>query len=65
MKRVSLAKFVRQKLAMTQEAFSDAFGIPVEKLRAWEKHEAEPDEVAISYLKAIARAPEAVRKVPA
>lgn len=61
MRRVSPAKFVRQKLAMTQEAFAAAYGIPIETLRAWERHEAEPDPVALSYLRAIEQAPEATR----
>lgn len=62
-RRVSLAKFIRHKLAMTQEAFAAAYAIPLDTLRAWERHDAEPDAVALAYLRAIERSPEAT-KVP-
>lgn len=65
MRRVAPAKFVRQKLAMTQEVFAAAYGIPLDVLRAWERHEAEPSPVELAYLRAIEQAPDAVRKVPA
>ena len=65
MQRVALAKFVRQKLGMTQEAFAAAYDIPLDVLRAWERHETEPSAVELAYLRAIEQAPDAVRKVPA
>lgn len=61
MKRVSPAKFIRQKLAMSQEAFAAAYGIPLDTLKAWERHEIEPGPVELAYLSAIGRAPEATR----
>lgn len=64
MRRISPAKFIRQKLVMSQEEFATAYGIPLDLLRAWEKHEIEPTQVELAYLRAIERAPEAIR-VPA
>ncbi len=61
MRRISPAKFIRQKLAMTQEAFAAAYGIPLDVLKAWERHDTEPGLVEISYLRAIERAPQATR----
>ena len=61
MRRVSPAKFIRQKLAMSQEAFAVAYAIPLDTLRAWERHEAEPGPVELAYLRAIERAPDATR----
>jgi putative transcriptional regulator len=58
---ISPAKFIRQKLAMSQEGFAAAYAIPLETLKAWERHEAEPSPVELAYLRAILRAPEAVR----
>ncbi len=62
MRRVSLARFVRQKLGMSLEAFAAAYDIPIATLRAWEGHETEPTPVEVAYLNAIGRAPHAVRK---
>lgn len=63
MRRVSPARFIRQQLAMSQTEFSAAYGIPIETLRAWERHQAEPNPVELAYLRAIQRSPEAT-KVP-
>ena len=57
-RRPALARQVRHKLGMGREAFAAAYGIPVETLRAWERHEAEPTEVEIAYLRLIEREPE-------
>jgi DNA-binding transcriptional regulator YiaG len=62
MRRVSPARFIRQRLGMTVEAFADAYDIPADTLRAWERHLAEPTLVELAYLRAIQRTPEAVRK---
>ena len=61
MRRVSPAKFIRQKLAMSQEAFAAAYAIPLDTLKAWERNDAEPGHVELAYLRAIERAPEATR----
>ncbi len=60
MRPVSRARFVRQKLGLSVEDFSVRFGIPLDVLRAWERHQAEPDAAARAYLDVIAEAPEAV-----
>ena len=65
MRRVSPARFIRRKLSMTPESFAEAFGIPLETLHAWERHEAEPSAVEFAYLRAIERNPDGVRLVPA
>ena len=62
MKRTPRAKIVRRALGLTQEEFSARFQIPLGTLRDWEQGAAEPDQAARSYLKVIARDPEAVRK---
>ncbi len=60
-RRVAPAKFIRQRLAMGQAEFSAAYGIPLETLKAWERHEAEPGPVELAYLRAIEREPKATR----
>ncbi len=62
MRRISLAKFTRQKLGMSQDTFSDTYAIPLDTLRAWERHQAEPTPAETSFLKAIAAAPDVVRE---
>lgn len=57
-RRVSSAKLVRQNLRMSREAFAAAYGIPLDTLSAWERHEANPTPVEEAYLKLIDRAPE-------
>ena len=61
-RRVSLAKFVRIKLGLSQEQFAERFGIPIGTLRDWEQHRTKPDAAAESYLKVIAKNPKAVMK---
>ncbi len=57
-RRLALAKLVRQKLRMSREAFAAAYGIPLDTLNAWERHEAVPTAVEEVYLKLIGREPE-------
>ena len=61
-RRVSIAKFVRFKLGLSQEQFAERFGIPIGTLRDWEQHRSKPDAAAESYLKVIAKNPKAVMK---
>ena len=61
-RRVSLAKFTRFKLGLSQEDFARRFGIPIGTLRDWEQHRSKPDQAAESYLKVIAKNPKAVMK---
>ena len=57
-RRVSLAKHVRQKMGMSREMFAENYGIPLDTLNAWERHEAKPTPVEEVYLKLIGREPE-------
>lgn len=61
LRHISPVKFIRQKLAMSQERFSSNYGIPLDTLKAWERRETEPGPVELAYLRAIERAPEATR----
>ena len=58
----SLAKKVRHMLRLSREGFAEAYGIPLDTLRAWERHEAEPSPAELAYLKTIAAEPDAVRR---
>jgi putative transcriptional regulator len=58
MRQVSLAKLVRQKLRLSPEHFAETYGIPLETLKAWERHEAEPSPVEEAYLRLIEREPD-------
>jgi putative transcriptional regulator len=62
LKQTPRAKIIRRALGLTQEEFSARFQIPLGTLRDWEQGAAEPDQAARSYLKVIARDPEAVRR---
>jgi putative transcriptional regulator len=57
-RRPSLAMTVRRKLHMSREAFAAAYGIPLQTLQAWERHQVEPTEVESAYLRLIEREPE-------
>lgn len=63
-RRPSLAMKVRRALRMSREAFAAAYGIPLETLQAWERHQTEPTEVELAYLRLIEREPE-MTKMPA
>jgi putative transcriptional regulator len=60
--RVDTPKAIRQKLQMTQEQFAAEFGIPLGTLRDWEQGMSAPDTAARSYLRVIAKDPQAVLK---
>ena len=57
-RRPALVKRIRHRLHMGRETFAAAYGIPLETLKAWERHEVEPTEVEIAYLRLIEREPE-------
>ena len=61
MRRVAPAKFIRQKLGMSQERFAAAYAIPLDLLASWERHACDPSPVELAYLRAIERAPDATR----
>lgn len=63
MRRVSRVKVLRQRLGMTQEAFAEAFHLPISTLRDWEQHRSRPDAPARALLLAIERDPKMMRKL--
>jgi putative transcriptional regulator len=63
MQRVSRVKVLRQRLAMTQAEFAEAFHLPITTLRDWEQHRSTPDAPARALLLAIERDPEAMRRL--
>lgn len=69
MRRVALAKRIRWKLEMSQEAFAKAYRIPIGTLRDWEQHRSEPDQAAVTLLQLIEADPKGIlkrlEKVPA
>jgi putative transcriptional regulator len=56
-------KRLRERLALTQEAFAAAYRIPVGTLRDWEQRRKLPDAPARAYLTVIARNPRAVAEL--
>jgi putative transcriptional regulator len=63
MRRVSRVKALRQRLGMTQEAFAEAFHLPVNTLRDWEQRRSVPDAPARALLLAIERDPKAMKRL--
>jgi DNA-binding transcriptional regulator YiaG len=53
---------IRHALNLSQQEFAEVFGISIGTLRDWEHELRPPDQAAQSYLKVIARDPNAVRK---
>ena len=64
-RRITPSRFLRHRLAMSQQAFAKVFEIPLGTLQAWERHKLQPTEVELAYLRAIAHNPGGVRKLPA
>lgn len=58
-----LSKVIRNQLRMTRQLFSENYGIPIETLRAWERHEAEPSPAEIAYLHLIEREPDRAKLI--
>jgi putative transcriptional regulator len=56
-------KALRRDLAMSQQEFATAYGIPVRTVQSWEQGVRQPDATAQSYLRAITRLPKQVRTV--
>ena len=59
-RRVENPKEIRQQLNMTQEQFATQFHIPLGTLRDWEQGVRLPDSATRSYLRVIAKNPQAV-----
>jgi putative transcriptional regulator len=53
-----IAKVIRQKLGLSREAFSSAYGIPLAALERWERQQAVPTETEEAYLRLIERRPD-------
>jgi putative transcriptional regulator len=60
MRRVPNPKRIREKLQLTQEAFSERFEIPLGTLRDWEQGASHPYGAARTLLRVIEQDPEAV-----
>jgi putative transcriptional regulator len=63
MRRVSRVKVLRQRLDMTQEAFAEAFHLPITTLRDWEQGRSTPDAPARALLLAIERDPKVMKRL--
>jgi putative transcriptional regulator len=57
-----LARRARAAAGLSQAAFAAQYGIPAASLRDWEQGRRAPDAATQSYLRVIARMPEAVAK---
>lgn len=53
-------KAIRQRMKLTQRAFAERFGFPVETVSNWERGHRRPEGAARVLLTVIAREPEAV-----
>jgi putative transcriptional regulator len=53
MKRVTIARSARWRSGMTQQAFADAFGFTLGRLRDLEQGRTQPDKATESYLRLI------------
>lgn len=53
---------MRQRMGLSQDAFTREFLIPPGTLRDWEQGRRAPDAAALAYLRVIEREPEAVRR---
>ena len=63
MRRVPDPREIRERLGLTQREFSRQFQIALGTLRDWEQGARRPDSAAKAYLRVIAAAPDAVRRI--
>ena len=61
-KRISFVKHLRHKLHLGRSSFASRFHIDEALIKAWERHESEPDAMAMAYLRVIAADPDGVAK---
>jgi putative transcriptional regulator len=54
-------KAIREKLGLSQQAFANAYRIPLATLKGWEQGRRQPDATASAYLSVIARLPQEAR----
>ena len=59
--RVIDVKAIRRNLALSQQEFADAYGIPLRTVQSWEQGARQPDATAQSYVRIIANLPKQVR----
>ena len=64
-RRIVRVKLIRDKFGLSQEAFAKRFGIPLDKVQAWESGTTTPDKAEVTLLRVIWAEPEAVRRVVA
>jgi putative transcriptional regulator len=62
-RRVVDVRRIREKYALRQEEFARRFGLRLEMVRGWEDKSLTPDDAAVTLLRVIWAAPEAVRRV--
>ncbi|MFC0268149.1 helix-turn-helix domain-containing protein [Kushneria aurantia] len=55
-----LARRARAATGLSQRVFAERFGIPLGSLRDWEQGRRTPEAAVLSYMRVIARAPDAV-----
>jgi len=63
MRRIPDPQEIRQRLGLTQREFSQQFQIALGTLRDWEQGARRPDSAAKAYLRVVAAAPDAVRRI--
>ena len=63
MRRPAVVKQLRHKLGMDRETFSAAYGIPLDTLKTWERHEAVPTSAEMAYLRVIEREPDKAKQM--
>jgi putative transcriptional regulator len=63
MRRIPDAQEIRQRLGLTQREFSQQVQIALGTLRDWEQGARRPDSAAKAYLRVVAAAPDAVRRI--
>jgi putative transcriptional regulator len=63
MRRVPNPQEIRQRMGLTQREFATQFQIALGTLRDWEQGARRPDSAAKAYLRVIAAAPDAVRRI--
>jgi putative transcriptional regulator len=54
---------IRRELGLSQQAFANAYRIPLATLKGWEQGRRHPDATASAYLSVIARLPQQARDV--
>lgn len=57
------ARAIRESLGLSQQAFANAYRIPLATLKGWEQGRRQPDATASAYLSVIARLPREAREV--